>query len=248
MKKRGCCSTLVLLFASMLTGSRGVCAPPQAEEDPSKFVFRPEQPKTKDAKPPEDPEEDPREKEPPAPLREVEGDFTECTAARMMQKELARRVSDMDPSRAGGKTWTEYSNSQALSGRWGEHIARDEDCGRDADPGLAERILKLYRTVVDYPDMRRLARIRAPLTLSTAAEAGRLLDRVKGILDSRQLQPILKPAKADSPSAGQASRGRDDPERELEAEFGRRAHLLAEALEHLTKEEGNAVAAPPGAR
>ena len=229
-------ATLVLLFASMLTESLGGCALARAGEDPGKIVFSQKGAKAKDAKPLEPPEKPPEEKEPPVPLEEVEGPFTACTAARVMQLDLARRISAIDPGRAMGKTWTKYSNSQALSDRWRERIARDEECGSDADPGMAERIMALYRTAVDFPDLRRRAATRAPLTLSTVAEAGRLLDRVEGILDGRQLRPILKPRKADLASAGAAAREHDDPERQRQAELDRRARLLAAALARINHE------------
>jgi len=223
MKKTSRDAILLVLFASVLTVSQDGCVPAHAEEDKPELVFRPDQSRAGEVELPRLPEESPKEKAPPVPLEEVRGDFTACTAARLLHLELARRISDLDPSRATGKKWTEYSSSRALLGRWGEHIAQDEVCSSETDPGLAEGIMKLYRTVVDYQDMRRRAAIRAPLTLSTASEAGRLLDRVKDIPHSRQPGPILAPQK----NAASAF--------PLETEFARRAQLLTEALKRLTQ-------------
>jgi hypothetical protein len=97
-----------------------------AEED-SKIVFRSDPSKTEAEAETERPKEPAQEREPPAPLAEVEGTFTACTAARMLELELARRISNIDPSRATGKRWTQYSTLQALRGRWEDLIAQDQD-------------------------------------------------------------------------------------------------------------------------
>jgi hypothetical protein len=232
MTEPGWRSLPALIAALLLAGSHCDHAPARAEEDPSKLEFRPGEKKPKDVALQPLPEEPRKEREPPAPLTEVAGAFTECTAAHVLRLELARRISVTDAGRATGKKWAEYSRSQALLDRFTEGIARDEACGGEASSVPAGQIMKLYRTVIEYPDMRRRAAALAPLTLSTAAEAGRLLDRVKGILDGRQPGPVLDRGKGGSPAP-------DDPARQLEAEFERRARLLAETLDRLTRQEGS---------
>ncbi len=80
--------------------------------------------------------------------------------------------------------------------------------------------MQQFQVVVDHPDLRRDAIANAPVTVSTAAQAGRLLDGIAPpILKGWQPRPIRWPCKTD--------------DAQCKEELQRRENLLAEVLEGL---------------
>lgn len=202
--------SILLTFAAVSTVLRHPCASSLAGDEVPPLAVHP-QTGVVESEPPRHQEEPRPEKLPRAPLVEVTGEFTQCTASHLLRLEVARRISEVDPGRSSGGRWTEYSSTLAFLARLDRSLA---DCSSE-ERETALQVWRLFRTAVEYPDLRRAAVTKAPLTIATAARAAQMLNGVEHILRSRQLGVARGPCKTDA---------------SCETELQRREDLLTRAL------------------